>query len=194
MCLILACKVKEKHCNVGHYSFNRIICNLRSQPEAIPLESLNNKADLHNIWAKPSKLLMEYTGTQNWIGYKIQTYQTVPMVLLLAASAGLEKVPWTFTPRAESSYATAESWAIQFCRGSPIARFLVHFGEEEDKRHGQSTVVEAMHVGVIPVLGKGKIGHISIKKATSRCCILFSLYSGSLLHLWNERKKLERHF
>lgn len=56
------------------------------------------------------------------------------------------------------SDAAAERGAVQPGGGPGIPSLLVLLGQQQHEGHGQGTVVEAVHVGVIPLLRAGRAG------------------------------------
>lgn len=58
---------------------------------------------------------------------------------------GLEQGLWSDTSAAEGGEG-------QLGRGPRIPSLLVDLGQQQDKGHGQGTVVEAVNIGIIPFL------------------------------------------
>lgn len=60
---------------------------------------------------------------------------------------------------AQLDTSTAEGGAVQLGGGPRASSLLVDLGQQQDEGHGQGTVVEAVDVGVIPVLrGRRRTG------------------------------------
>lgn len=72
---------------------------------------------------------------------------------------------------AASDASTAQGGAVQLGRGPRGSSLLVDLGQQQNKGHGQGTVVEAVDIGVVPVLwgAGGQSGASAPPRGSSLC-------------------------
>ena len=75
-------------------------------------------------------------------------------ILLLVASPQEQKIKCP--ARTGGSDAAAERGAVEPGRGPGAPGLLVLLGQQQHEGHGQGAVVEAVHIGVIPLLQAGR--------------------------------------
>lgn len=77
------------------------------------------------------------------------------LLLLAPLSHPRSRKPSALLIRGRSD-AAAERGAVELGRGPSAPSLLVLLGQQQDEGHGQGAVVEAVHVGVIPLLQTGR--------------------------------------